>query len=1110
MYYKIMNGVQKKWLEDFLDKRNLSIINVDGTHLYHYNLKNDEYEQLQKLLQNCTDLISKKEISFNELTKTLPYYSPLFVLYASYWWQKNYDGSNFTWENIFESLKFDVNKSYSAERPLIIQNGFQFWNLPLVDNSKKFLGTIAREAGLPQKIITESMGSIGAKLISIIREVAEYDSHIVDGLIESKKNLFSNLYQNDVTFGLIKETIIEIIKIRQKISSNRACEAIKELNTSYPNWKSVFPFSLDDDNAIKFFENLLGEAIQTKNKKEKQEQFEVIRSVIKNLAGYNLQLNIKFPNKISSHLFLQQNLPQSIIATCECADITYSHKYLLDQNINSYTNFQNKEHKINNLQALEETRIVYSSKTGEYYGSSVILLNSLDKELPWIFEKKHSDSHDKYFFISQGGANSPSDEVLIALPKGYILSSDTYFSKNPIGILNEVERELFLVHGTAYISNSENQFIVKTNSNKISSQVVLPCSTKFFEFPSIPYKIITKASYEKFQSQDILWKGNQDSEYKPILSTSYGVGIIWIKNKNDNNIKEKVILLPNEADINILKEDLQVSIQFINWNLKEVTIDNSQSNFVIDDRYFLDEGYEIIVHEKEVTGNDIPEYIHLHLFWHSFKDTAEIFIPYPREGISLFNPLGKKVHNNETLCVTDLYGYKLMLYSSVSRRNCYQFLITIDNNKYFYELANTNKPTTTIRLQDWENDFNLLLSSKSALDTKLQIQINNNGISYPNKWYCCSYFTGFKFENGLMYLENIDKFSPEELEQMEIEAFCLSTPDENIIPLKQLTTENTVKGVWQLAGNLPYNGPWLLYKKGDSSIRPKLWYEVNQKEYKNKYQFDMLQKAIEADDREKAFSECIPIMINDFNCPEWETFYALTQKLGSLRLSTLDIWLSFIKNTRIMACLILNSKTDYREEFMQKIEDELPFLWQIIPLADWIFAFNQLKLKYNKEILQLLFFNKDHPQELLQKYVAPYLILQKIIVNDFISTSQIQYISTDGLFIGDNSSMQNLFRRHENDIWLTSYNELVQDLRKDEILSIFLPSPKGYKDSIVCLPIILAVQNYTHKPFLFENLTSEVILTIRNYRDFDPIWFDEAHYLTLIQCAKNDNIHLGE
>lgn len=1108
MFYKIMNGVQKNWLEEFLGKRNFSINDVNGTHLYHYNLKNDEYEQLQKLLQNCTDLLYRKEISFTELTKKLPYYSPLFVLYASYWWQKNYDGSNFTWDNIFESLKFDISKSYSVERSLITQNGFQFWNLPLVDNSKKFLGTISREAGLPQKIITESMGSIGTKLISIIREVAEYDSHIVEGLLESKKNLFSNLYQNDVTFGLIKETIIEIIKIRQKISSNTAREAIKELNTSYPNWKSVFPFSLDDDNAIKFFENLLGEAIQTKNKKEKQEQFEVIRTITKNLAGYNLQLSIKFPTKIPClALFSSEDCPQSIMATCECDKLAFSHKYLLDQNIKSYTNFQKKEYIINNPQALEETRIAYSSKTGDYYGSSAILLNSLDKELPWVFEKRLSDNQDKYFFISQGGANSTCDEVLIALPNGYNLFSDTH--SNAIGSLNGVERELYLVQGIVHISNSENQFIVKTNSHRMSSQVVLPCSTKFFEFLSSSYKIITAASYDKFQFQDVLWKGNQDSEYKRISSTSYGVGTIWIKNTTDNNIKEKVILLPKEADIKISKDDIKVSIKFINWNLTAAIIDNNQSNFVIGDTSSLDESYEIIVHEKEFTGDDIPEYIHLHLFWHDYKESAEIFIPYPREGISLFDPLRKKVHNNETLCVTDLYGYKLMLYNSVTRRNCYKFLITLDNNKYLYELANTNKSITTIRLQDWEDDFNLLLSSKSNLDAKLQLQIINNGSLCREKWNCCSYFTGFKFENGLVYLEDISKFSSNELEEMEIEAFCLSTPEEDTIQLQQLTTENTAKGVWQVSNNLPYNGPWLLYKKGDSSIRPKLWYELNQKEYKNKHQFDMLQKAIEANDREKAFSECIPIMANDFNCPEWETFYALTQKLGSLRLSTLDIWLSFIKNTRIMACLVLNSKTDYREEFMQKIEDELPFLWQIIPLSDWIFAFNQLKLKYNEEILQLLFFNKDHPQELLQKYIAPYLVLQQIIFNDPISANQMQYISTAGLFNGENSSIQDLFRRHENDEWISLFEELIQNLRNDKFLLNFLPSYQGYKDSVICLPIILAIQNYTHKPYLFEDLNSEIVLRIRNYRDFDPIWFDEAYYITLIKCAKG-NIKLEE
>ena len=1115
MLYKIMNGKLKECLENFLKKRQLSFRDIKGSHLFHYNLTNTEYAEIQTLLQNCNNLITAKNISAKTLLEKLPYYPPLFVLYASYWWQNNYDGSEYGWKNLLKHINITKEILSNIELYQIIEQGFDFWDLPLTNTGHKYLATIAREAGLPRKIITESTGSIGNKLSFLLNDIQRLGlkNERLFSYIETQKETFPKLYKNDETFTLIKQTISEIINLQQKVSANTAKDAIKELDTLYPEWKLAFPFSLDDEHALKFFENLLGEAIENKNRKKKQEKFEAERTISRDLSGYNLQLSLKFPNKISScDVNFPKELPRSLIASVQCADTIFSNKYILDPNISAYTNYSLKENKINDSNILNEIIYRYSSKTGEQYGDPFILLNKLDEELPWVFEKKDTEQ-DIFDFFSQGGASSGSDELLIALPKGYTVHCDSNSSSSLLGSLNNFDRELYLIHGIACISCDQYQFIVKTNSHTPYSSLTLPHSAKFYQFISKPAKILNGISslfHNKMAMQDILWKGKSDNSFEKLSSDTYGAGTIWIKNQNGNNIKERIILLPETADIEITKHETQVSIKFINWKLTAVTIAPDQPCFIADDELISNDTYELIVHEKELTVDAISEHIHLHLFWHNYGEEAEIFIPYPREGAFLYNPHGKKVNNNEKLCVSNLYGYRLMLFDSQPKRNYFQFELTVNNKSFRYELTNTDKSVAVIRLRDWENDFRLLLSSNANLDTKIQIKVNNNGKIYPNKWQCSSYSTGFAFKNGYAYMEDISKFSLEELTQMKIEAFCLSTPNEPALELEQSTSEGTAKGVWKISENLPFNGPWLLYKKDDPSIRPKLWYETNQKDYKNRKTFNSLQLAIEADEREHAFNQCIPAMCNDFTCHEWSTFYDLTQQLSELRLSTLDIWQTFIKNPRIMACLILNCSSDYRKNFMPKIEEELPFLWQTVPLADWIFAFNQLKSKINNaELFSFIFFNSNYPEEMLQKYIAPYLILQRVIQDDTAAELLLQGISAEHLFIGDNSSEQQLFRRHENDNWPIEFVEIIKNIRKSKSLYQFLPPERGFKDNIVCLPIVLAVQCYTGKPYLFDNITPEIILSIKNAKEFDPIWFDEAYYLTLIKCYQQ-KINIGE
>ena len=79
------------WIEGFLDRRELGL--PDGRALYAYRCSQEEFDSLASLLANCPP--------FHRAAS-----SPIraFALYASEWWQREYDGGTWAWEPLLESI----------------------------------------------------------------------------------------------------------------------------------------------------------------------------------------------------------------------------------------------------------------------------------------------------------------------------------------------------------------------------------------------------------------------------------------------------------------------------------------------------------------------------------------------------------------------------------------------------------------------------------------------------------------------------------------------------------------------------------------------------------------------------------------------------------------------------------------------------------------------------------------------------------------------------------------------------------------------------------------------------------------------------------------------
>ncbi|MDY4807795.1 MAG: hypothetical protein SO257_08095, partial [Desulfovibrio sp.] len=161
----------KDWLNDFLARRGLS--RPDGRHLFSYHATPEEFLSLEEGLRQNVDTVSRLVIENPFiLWKNSPDFNAVFVLYASLCWQQRYAGTTWSYDVILEGLGVAQDISIQI-RQEIISNGLRFWGLVENDKGYRYLGAIAREAGLPQKLLSENRGAVGRILHSVLREALQ-------------------------------------------------------------------------------------------------------------------------------------------------------------------------------------------------------------------------------------------------------------------------------------------------------------------------------------------------------------------------------------------------------------------------------------------------------------------------------------------------------------------------------------------------------------------------------------------------------------------------------------------------------------------------------------------------------------------------------------------------------------------------------------------------------------------------------------------------------------------------------------------------------------------------------------------------------------------------
>lgn len=1101
----------KDWLNDFLARRGLS--RPDGRHLFSYHATPEEFLSLEEGLRQNVDTVSRLVIENPFiLWKNSPDFNAVFVLYASLCWQQRYAGTTWSYDVILEGLGVAQDISIQI-RQEIISNGLRFWGLVENDKGYRYLGAIAREAGLPQKLLSENRGAVGRILHSVLREALQSNQSgdIITTWVESFQNVLPQSYRDTSITALLAHSINAILDIRKSIQASTLEDAMTELDEKVPDWRARFPLPLYDEAARDLLNRLLEDATTSTEAKQSGSPISARRCLARQSGqDWELQARLDMPSRIDTRLGEHKyRLLSMRISSGQAVFEAVLKKHAQ----NDFYFFQQKKSVLfSGPDAAQEIRIRYTAPSGFCQSHVCPGGTELDTDLPWIFEGEQYD----YRFRQQGGGSVRGKVAYVALAPGW----HAEHAEN-MGPLTGTDRHVYRMVESGHLKNADLTFRVRTavlsgeeydwsrNNRFWDVEVIQPA----LAFHGIPKAIFSTGNSQGYPRGDLLKKTPGMETFSTLSATDMPAGVmqVWFRTTGGASLRNRMLLLPSDASVSLGTDAAgRGLVRLERWCTASVTFARSQEGLELDCRC---QGDSLEIALKALPGHIPPATVDLWVHWKENPQPAQIRVPFPQKGARLFNADGQEILPRRQICAFRLHGLCLYCFSTGVRRAALR--LSLNNGKSLHYPLATQRNGTIIRLMDWQGALLEMLAMGSGLDAYVSLDILFDGRKVAG-WSVARYEASLVPEETKAVL-SLPAHGTRPPQGYAIKALLLDQPERGLMPLAEtLLDDGSPSGAWEVTACLDSPGPWLIFDDTEgTSLRPLLWSVTD--DGHDDLSRDRLQRAIAEKDRgarQRAFRDCVSIMEQSLEAPEWSTLVCLLGHVKNLPLSTLEIWQALLHSPRIMAMIALHPGISF-QPLTSRVSTELPFLWTFISREDWAAASTCVR-----QYFEALIPGEMAPkvwQDLMQRRMEKlsscgpavnallHLALSLPCEEKDLNAIKIVFTAphvTSLLFKDDNSEMQKLLRRHADDEWPIDFISTVEQERYRNDITPFLFFAQRHQNGVLGLPILLALQAFVSREVSIPlPPEQDVIFNIRKHLHFDAEWFEQASTLTTYRCA---------
>lgn len=1116
------------WKAKLLHDRGLRA--PDGRPLYDYRLEDAEFASLESLLR---ERLSQYQplASLGTIGGNVTGFPALFVLYAAEWWRQRYDGTGWSWEPIVSDLGADANGWNQAQRSACVSRGLQDWCLSLRETGGlRFLGAIALQGGLPMRLLAEAKGGLGRLLRSVLKEAAKSVVTINDiqGWVQSLDHYLPRTYRQTEIHVLLAEVVATVLRLKQEAGLTQSAGAVALIEQRIPAWRQRFPLPVGDSDAQGLIEQLIKDAAAVKLERQVR-LFPVERSLEQEQDGlWHLHSSLTLPDVVAvaklAALFSEDSLalPRLLDLALVVAD---SMQTISVRRLAGHDSYRVERRPLSVLDsnAAEEHVLRLSAADGQVWSIQAPRGEELSDGLPWVFDAREESKR----LLRQGAGAVATNEVLVAIPSGWAPVPTEEGESNLVGHLHLPARRLYRVRGTACFSgNQGGSCRIRTGRADAKEESYEWIGQRLWhEFirPSMAF-LGTPHLYqtdEEGRSQRV----NGAPGWRPLgTHTAHGntpVGPVelWYPATGDVRHSARMVILPATARLRLVFIDVSTGyIHLENWGAISAQVLSPDV-----DAQSTCSGADLAVLLKVAAGTRSPEWVDLEVHWPQTVTAVRLRLPYPARGARIYNANNQEVLLGSLLAANQLAGVRIhgLAGNPAAMPRMALELRLLSKNRQSVHTINSpkNSVQAEIRLQDYALEIAHLLANDDSPDASIEATLRIGGEA-ATKLRIARYACRMERENGRVYLdvEGIQGITSESLATLPVMALRLEAPEEEAVKLTALTSQSVATGAWEFAPEVREAGSWLIFPAPQAALpfRPTLWPIKGSISATGKIAQAI--GLIDPTEREQVLDAAIQQMASDFLEPSWADVERLASQLGHLPLVTLDIWRLFARSAAGMAALAVRFGT-LPSGFLERFSLELPFSWETIPFIAWRSAIAQLNWQCDVsygEASKTIF--NTHLKNRIDILGAFHPALNNLLgfarcaalgeeppeIRVFRHPGALQMLN-GMLFQGERCPLQSLLQKHADlggaaEQWPTYFNGRASEFRKHKSYGSFLCQQDfGYRDGLINLPIVLAIQAATNETtdwFEYPQMTHDLRIHIA----FDSDWFTGAYDLTIARC----------
>ena len=957
-----------EWLKAMLATR--GCVRPDGRWLYSYRLGLAEYESLRASLREAV-----RVTQISVLVQRNQYFAPLFVLYASEWWRREYDGGAWKWAPILASLGVSKDVLPPNERSGLVLSGFAYWGLRPTGEGKRYFGSVVAHGGLPLKLIGHGGSRLNAIMGAVLRQAARYgwnESQVVDAVSDHTHEMPDSLRHEEV-FRLLARMVLTTLDLKERHQLVGSADPLGRLDQAEPNWRREYPLQIDDAAAVQLLTSLVKAASQASSGQSVGSVFQVARILSRSELGeWRLESRVIYPAVASADALAQQFglgdgsvLPRYFEVDAIVGErIALTSGRLLLGSDRATVSLGAQRHSWSGREACDEHFLHLRSSGRDLIEGGVSLPGGgdlTDISAPWVFVEEG----EAFRLGGIGDVRLPDHAAIVAIPRGAKLEllDDGAAEVEVVGGLSldrSKELELWRVSGCVRVSDGNDTWVVKlAQTRKLSGSLVL--EGRRVGYPSRPWSIFRGkprvVRYDEQGGREVLRNGFRWFALgtRSAIDPAFYCGPVELQVfEDDERIgRFRLVLVKEHAKERFLSSapSQDASIEFEGWGLSDLAVEPCGSS--IGAVKGTGEVHVVTLHAAATPPKDAL----MHLRWPASPHELRVWMPYPASGGRAFDGDGTLVISGSVMSLRHAAGVRILVFDqNPDQPKRYEVELELKGDRELSRSGSSSsrravpliKDFAELRLLDLYGEVEALLGMSSELDAFVKLTLTAGGkqdFSMSISRYDLALAPTVM--GVALAGEDAKRFGLAQIQGCEVAALPILLPTEAPRKLKALMSEGVPCGTWSIEGLESELAPWLVYPAPNSALefRPLCiaggCVSDNGDEVTTDTVSDCaLASAIRlptAQLRRDAIDAVLVSMSNDYEHDSWRMLDGLWSAFGKLPLCSIDTFKVLATRPEVVVAMLVRSELPGVQlgDYVGQLKQQLGLTLELVGINVW-------------------------------------------------------------------------------------------------------------------------------------------------------------------------------